>query len=86
MNPAFREVITDYWWMLPEDDRAAVRRVLGTTYSVKDHELMQNELQAYALMSGGERTRFRALLVHREPLRRKLRERGIQPIAVEGRD
>jgi hypothetical protein len=85
-NPAFREVITDYWWMLPEADRSSARRVLGTTYSVKDHELMQNELQAYALMSGGERTRFRALLVHREPLLGRLRERGIQPIAVQRRD
>ena len=85
-DPKFREVITDYWWLLAEEDRKAVRRVLAGTYSTKDHELMQNEMQAYALMSGGERTRFRALLGHRDALLRLLAERGIRPIAVQQRD
>lgn len=85
-DPKFREVITDYWWLLPEEDRATVRRVLASTYSTKNHELMQNEMQAYALMSGGERTRFRALVSHREALLRRLGERGIRPIAVQQRD
>ncbi|HEY5934646.1 MAG TPA: hypothetical protein VIU61_08425 [Kofleriaceae bacterium] len=85
-DPKFREVITDYWWLLPEEDRAAIRRTLAGTYSTKDHELMQNEMQAYALMSGGERTRFRALLAHRDALLRRLAERGLRPIAVQQRD
>ena len=84
-NPTFREVVEQYWKGLPAKDRAKVRAELGTVYSAKDEELMQNELQAYALMSGAARTRFAQLVEHREPLVKLLAARGITPIVVERR-
>jgi hypothetical protein len=85
-DTAFREVVESYWNDLPESSKAEVRRVLGIVYNAKDDELMQNELQAYALMSGGDRSRFNTVArPHRAPLVERLAKRGVTPIVVERR-
>jgi len=84
-DPGFRETIATYWNNLPKKTRDGIRRELGVVYSASDEELMQNELQAYALMSGAETSRFSSLVVHREPLQKALADRGIIPIAVQRR-
>jgi len=83
-DPAFRAVIDDYWASLAERDRAAVRELLGRLYDAHDDELMRNELQAYALMSGAESTVFSAVVdPHRAALLDALRARHIEPIQTE---
>jgi hypothetical protein len=84
-NPRFRKVVEDYWATLSEATRARIRSELGSIYNPKDDELIQNELQAYVLMSGAERSRFSTLLEHRAPLAKLLADRGITPVAVERR-
>ena len=84
-DPGYREAVTTYWTNLPKRTRDAVRAELGAIYSASDEELIQNELQAYALMSGAETSRFSDLIVHREPLQKALAEKGVTPIAVQRR-
>jgi len=84
-DPGFRGVVTSYWDALPKTSRDRIRAELGVIYSTTDEELIQNELQAYALMSGAETSRFSSLVAHREPLQKALAEKGIIPIAVERR-
>jgi hypothetical protein len=86
-DPRYRAAIEDYWRGLPAVERAAVRAELGTLYNPKDDELMANELQAYVLMSGAERSRFSALVdPHGPALGRLLGSRGIAPVAVQRRE
>jgi hypothetical protein len=47
---------------------------------------MQNELQAYVLMSGAEHARLRRFVdEHRAPLLERLPARGARPLAVQRR-
>jgi len=83
-DPAYRAVIDDYWVKLSDSDRADVRALLGRVYDGADDELMRNELQAYALMSGAESTVFKAIVPrHRQPLLDLLHARHIEPIQTE---
>jgi hypothetical protein len=85
-TPAYRGAIEAYWRALTEAQRAEIRRSLAGAYNASDEELMQNEFQAYVLMSGGERASLRHLIpAHREPLLELLGERGVLPIAVQRR-
>jgi hypothetical protein len=83
-DPAFRAAIDDYWARLPEADRAEVRDMLGSVYDGGDDELMRNELQAYALMTGAQTTVFKMIVPrHRQPLLDLLHTRRIEPIQTE---
>jgi len=83
-DPTFRAVIDDYWAKLPEPDRADIRDTLGRVYDGADEELMRNELQAYALMSGAETTVFKMVVPrHRQRLLDALRARHVEPIQTE---
>jgi hypothetical protein len=82
----YRAVIDGYWRGLPEAQRAAARAELGELYNPDDEELIANELQAYVLMSGAERSRFATLVEpHGPALARLLAARGLAPIAVQRR-
>jgi len=84
--PAYRDTVDAYWRGLSGLQRAAVRVGLAGTYNVDDDELMQNEFQAYVLMSGGERALLGHLVGdHRGPLLQRLAARGLAPLAVERR-
>ena len=84
--PAYRAAIDAYWRGLSEAQRAAIRRSLAGAYNVQDEELMQNEFQAYVLMSGGERAHLRRFVAeHRAPMLQALAARGVRPLAVERR-
>jgi hypothetical protein len=85
-TPAYREVVDAYWAGLTDAQRADVRTSLGGFYNVSDDELVRNELQAYVLMSGGERASLgRFVPVHRAPLLDRLAARGVAPLAVQRR-
>jgi hypothetical protein len=85
-TPAYRDAIDAYWRGLPNLERATVLAGLAGTYNVNDDELMQNEFQAYVLMSGGERALLGHLVdAHRGPLLERLAARGLAPLAVERR-
>jgi hypothetical protein len=85
-TPAYREAIDAYWRGLTEAQRAEIRASLAGIYNVNDDELMQNELQAYVLMSGGETARLgRFVGEHRAPMLERLAARGVSPLAVQRR-
>lgn len=86
-TPAYREAIEAYWRGLPELQREQVRRSLAGVYNPKDDELIQNEFQAYVLMSGAGRARLRAFIqAHREPMLEQLAARGVAPLEVQRRE
>jgi hypothetical protein len=83
-DPAFHAAIDDYWATLPESDRADIRDTLGRLYDGADDELMRNELQAYALMSGAQTTIFKMVVPrHRQRLLDLLHARHVEPIQTE---
>jgi hypothetical protein len=83
---AYRDAIAAYWRGLTDPQRAAIRASLAGVYNPADEELMQNEFQAYVLMSGGERARLRRFVdEHRAPMLDLLAARGVRPIAVQRR-
>lgn len=85
-DPRYRAAIEAYWSGLSEAQRAAVRAELGALYNGGDEELMENELQAYVLMSGAERSRYASLIdPHGPALAKLLASRGLAPIAVQRR-
>lgn len=85
-QPAYRRAIEAYWRGLTEVQRARVRASLAGSYNASDEELMQNEFQAYILMSGAERSGLAGFLdEHRAPMLRLLAERGLAPLAVQRR-
>jgi hypothetical protein len=85
-TPAYRAAIEEYWRGLSDRQRAAIRASLAAVYNPKDEELMQNEFQAYVLMSGGERARLGHFVdAHREPMLELLAARGVKPITVQRR-
>jgi hypothetical protein len=85
-TPAYREAIGAYWRGLTEAQRAVIRASLDAMYNPRDEELMENEFQAYVLMSGGERARLRRFVdEHRAPMLELLAARGVAPIAVQRR-
>jgi hypothetical protein len=86
-SPPYREAIDGYWRDLADAQRAAIRASLAGIYNAADEELMQNEFQAYVLMSGGERARLkRFVAAHRGPLLERLAARGERPLAVQRRE
>jgi hypothetical protein len=85
-TPAYRQAIDAYWRGLSEAQRAAIRARFAGSYDTSDEELMANELQAYVLMSGAERSNLRDFLAeHRAPLLALLASRGVPPLAVQRR-
>ena len=85
-TPAYRGAIDAYWRGLTDLQRAVIRASLSGLYNASDEELMQNEFQAYVLMSGAERARLaRFVGAHRAPMLALLAARGVAPIAVERR-
>lgn len=85
-SAAYRGAIDAYWRGLTDAQRAEIRASLAGVYNPADEELMQNELQAYVLMSGGERARLRRFIPeHRAPMLELLAARGVRPIAVQRR-
>jgi hypothetical protein len=85
-TPAYRDAIDAYWKGLTRPQRDEVRATLAGIYNVNDEELMQNEFQAYVLMSGADRARLYGFLdEHRAAMLERLAARGVQPIAVQRR-
>jgi hypothetical protein len=85
-SPPYREAIDGYWRDLADAQRAAIRASLAGIYNAADEELMQNEFQAYVLMSGGERARLRRFVAaHRAPLLERLAARDQRPLEVQRR-
>ena len=84
LNPAYQEV-THRFWMddLGEEDRDKIKSLLGKYYSLENVTLIENEFQAYLLMTRAERNLLgHWVLKYRESLIKKLNALGIEPLQV----
>jgi hypothetical protein len=84
LDPIYQQVVDGYWDAMPEQEKSAVKRVLGAFYNQDDAFLMKNEFQAYILMANAEGAELRKFVpTYRKPLTEALLKKGVQPLQVQ---
>ena len=81
----YQAVVKEFWEReMREAEKSEIKSFLAQAYDSTDEALMQNEFQAYILMSGAEKDFLGpAVATYRSKLLRLLMKKGISPLQVK---